>query len=495
MSNPQTIYQTNDLLLSATKKPSKREKQCLLMLALVFSLSGLWLGAKSDKKNISIVTNEAIQQSALVNQKSDFIPVNRIISQSVEAIFTPTLPNTMQLMTTSSIENLLTNRPIPIKTQRVLPQQPQWYSIILKNGDTLNKVFAQKGISAQQLQAITSLKEISPSLKKLHPGNEIKLLINADKKLQEMTFALNAIDSIEIDQKNNKFTAKIVHQPLETQLTYAGATIIHSLSKATYHAGIQGKLSLQLATIFKEKVELSKLKQGDKFKVLFEENYSKGKKVSTGNIVAAEIRTQGKIFKAVRYLDNKGNTEYYTPEGFSLKRGFIRYPLNFTHISSGYSLHRLDPVSHRWAPHQAIDFAAPIGTPIKASGDGRIQFAGRKGGYGNAIIIQHDRKYASLYAHMQHFGKGIRCGTQVKQGQVIGYVGITGMTTGPHLHYEFHVNGVKANPLKVELPLAPPLNRLARGKFIRDANQLIARLEGNEKVHLVVNTHAEKTQG
>lgn len=482
-----TVHHSNDLLLSATQQRSRSFKRRLLLAALAFGGASLWFGLKPASVPATPSPITTTVATTLDNPApSTLSPIaSAIAMNTINAM--PANLNQLQLSSSNIVPlQTTTSAKIPLKNG---VSSPRWQTVILKKGDTLGKVFSNNGLSAQQLHAVMSLKEVNSALKRLQPGNEIKLLVNPDKTLQQFQLALNAIDTLEVTRSNNGLKANLTHQPTETQLTYAGATVVHSLSQATRHAGIQGRLGSQLVHIFKDKVDLTRVKPGDRIKVLFEEEYIKGKRIRTGNIVAAEVNVQNQAFRAVRYVDAKGNADYYTPEGLSLKRGFTRHPVNYTYISSGFTHHRFDPILHRMASHEAIDFAAPAGTPIKATGDGRVSFAGNKGGYGNVVTIQHDHKYASLYAHMQRFAANIRPGAHVKQGQVIGYVGQTGMATGPHLHYEFRVNGVKHNPLTVELPSAAPLNRLARAKFIPQARQLMVRLRSDSKIRLVENNH------
>lgn len=481
-------YNYNDLLMSAYQKRPKSIKATLLVTAIALSGTGIWLGTKHATHQQPITTIALAQVP--VPQTTE---TSKAIIESLATAATPIAQTTMTPIAQVSEAKPVASHPEPVtqpapEIKHVDPA-PHWQTITLKKGDTLGKVFSKAGLSAKQLQTVMTLKEVKDSLKLLKPGNQIKLLVSPDKKLQQLSYALNAIDTLEVSSADNALSAKITHQKVDTQISYAAATVARSFSQAAAKAGLQGKLAGQLISIFKDKIDITRVKAGDRIKVLFEEDYIKGKKVRTGNIVAAEVQVQGKPFSAVRYVDAKGNIDYYTPEGQSLKRGFVRYPLNYSHISSGYILNRVNPVTGHIANHKAIDFAAPMGTPIKAAGDGKIAFAGMKGAYGNVVVIKHDSKYQTLYAHMQHFAANVRPGSYVKLGQVIGYVGRTGRATGPHLHYEFHVNGVKSNPLTVALPSAAPLNRLARAKFIPQAHQWMARLH-NENVHLVENHHS-----
>lgn len=481
-----SIYnKSNDLLLSATQKQAKIFRRRFLIGAL--SIAGIiaWWASHPH----STAPASAVLASTATPAASS-TPLEAAIASSLAA-------GTPMMLATDNTVRLDTTPAAPVKptvtaslnSKPAANGAPQWQTVTLKKGDTLGKVFSKTGLSAKQLQQVMAIKEVKTSLKRLQPGNQIKLLVSADKQLQQLSFALNTIDTLEIARTKDALNAKIIHAKADTQLTYAGAVVSRNFSQAMRKAGLQSKLTAQLAAIFKDKVDITKVRAGDRFKVLFEEEYIKGKKVRTGSIVAAEVNLQGKTYRAVRYVDAKGKTEFYTPEGKSLKKGFDRYPLTYTYISSGFSHNRFDPVAHRIASHPAIDFAAPQGTPIHAASDGKIVTASYNGGYGNMVLIKHDHKYESLYAHMQRFAANIRPGSYVKQGQVIGYVGQTGMATGPHLHYEVHVNGAKRNPLTIDLPSAAPLNRLARAKFIPQARQLMAQLQNNSKVRLVNNEH------
>jgi murein DD-endopeptidase MepM/ murein hydrolase activator NlpD len=269
-----------------------------------------------------------------------------------------------------------------------------------------------------------------------------------------------------------------LHLVPEAHITYSGGVIRSSLHQTAQAKGLDQKILSQLTRIFRDKINFSHdVQAGDTFNILYDEEYLQNKKIGTGEIEAAEIMTHGNQYKAVRYIDSSGHTDYYTPEGLSLHKGFIRFPVHYSHISSRYSVHRLNPVTHLVRPHMAIDFAAPPGTPIKAAADGRITFIGRRQGYGKAIIIRHFENSTTLYAHMRNFAAHLHAGSHVKEGDIIGYVGDTGRSTGPHLHYELRRNGVKQNPLTVALPSAAPLNKAARAQFIPSAKRLIAQLE------------------
>jgi murein DD-endopeptidase MepM/ murein hydrolase activator NlpD len=212
-----------------------------------------------------------------------------------------------------------------------------------------------------------------------------------------------------------------------------------------------------------------------------------GKQVGTGNILSARFTNRGKTYTAVRYTNKQGNSSYYNANGESMRKAFIRTPVDFARISSRFSNGRRHPILNKIRAHKGVDYAAPRGTPIKAAGDGRISLAGRHGGYGNAVIIQHGQRYRTLYAHMQGFAKGVRTGSNVKQGQIIGYIGTTGLSTGPHLHYEFQVNGVHVDPLSQKLPMSDPIANSEKSRFMQLSKPLMAQMDKEKSTMLALN--------
>jgi murein DD-endopeptidase MepM/ murein hydrolase activator NlpD len=199
------------------------------------------------------------------------------------------------------------------------------------------------------------------------------------------------------------------------------------------------------------------------------------------------LEKRGKVYTAVRYTDKNGNSSYYSEDGSSLRKAFIRTPVDFARISSRFSNGRKHPILNKIRAHKGVDYAAPRGTPIKAAGDGRVTLAGRKGGYGNTVVIKHGQRYQTLYAHMNGFAKGIRSGSNVKQGQIIGYIGTTGLSTGPHLHYEFQVNGVHVDPLSQKLPTSDPIHASEKQRFAQLSQPLIAKLDASKNTQVAVN--------
>ena len=229
------------------------------------------------------------------------------------------------------------------------------------------------------------------------------------------------------------------------------------------------------------------IRKGDQFTILYEDQYVDGEFIGHGNILAAEFINNGRRYQAVRYTDSGGKTDYYSLDGMIMRFVFFRTPVELARISSGFNLKRKHPILNKIRAHKGVDYAASRGTPIKSTGNGKIVHRGKKGGYGKTIVIKHGTKYSTLYAHMSNYRKGLKVGSRVKQGQVIGYIGSSGLATGPHLHYEFRVNGVHRNPLRIKLPGAEPLKKKYHEDFNRKADALLAQMDLVRNVQLASN--------
>ena len=283
------------------------------------------------------------------------------------------------------------------------------------------------------------------------------------------------------------FDIETVNRPVEKRVNFSEGQIQSSLFEAGKQAGLSDALVMEMAGIFGWDIDFAlDIRRGDKFSILYEEQFIEGKKYQTGTILAAEFTSQGKTFKAIRFTDKSGRTNYYTPEGLSMRKTFLRSPVDFRRISSRFGKRR-HPVLNKMRLHKGVDYAARRGTPIQSSGDGKVIFKGRKGGYGRVVIVQHGSRYKTLYAHMNGFKRGIRVGKYVKQGQTIGFVGSSGRATGPHLHYEFRVNGAHRNPLTVKLPNAAPIKSAFKNDFIAHAESLLAQLNTHKPTQLALN--------
>jgi len=357
------------------------------------------------------------------------------------------------------------------------PEIDPWKHITVEKGDTLSTIFSRLEIHSQ-LHAIASLPQIEALVKTIRPGDRLQILKDNDGKLAELIYHKSRTERVHVKRGTDGYAAEKVSDPIETRQAVAEATINDSLFLAGIKAGISENLIMQLAEIFEYDIDFAlDIRSGDHFRVIYLEQFANGEKLKDGPILAAQFINQGKTFYAFRYTNPKGETSYYSADGRSLKKAFIRTPVKFSRISSHFNPKRRHPILHTVRAHRGVDYAAPKGTPVKVTGDGKVIFAGWKKGYGKTVIVQHGRRYSTLYAHLSGFKKGIKRGRRVKQGQVIAFVGKTGAATGYHLHYEFRVNNVHKNPVTVKLPKAPPLPKSLRADFIAKTAALKTQLE------------------
>lgn len=346
----------------------------------------------------------------------------------------------------------------------------------VKSGDNLSFLFQRAGLSDTSLHELMSSTPSTQQLTKLHPGQTFTFEI-ADGKLYALRYKKNRLNTIQFTRTEDGFKDSSTSLTPDIQNAFREVTIVNSLFLAGTNAGLEDSLIMELANIFGWDIDFAlSIRTNDSFKVLYEEHFLNGEKLRNGPILAAEFTNQGTTFKAVRYVDNEGISNYYTQEGKSMRKAFLRTPVDFARISSHFNLRRKHPILNKIRAHKGTDYDAPTGTPIKAAGDGRVIFAGTKGGYGRTVILQHGQSYKTLYAHMSKYGKGIRTGKQVKQGQFIGYVGTSGLSTGPHLHYEFYLNGVVRNPVKVPLPKAESIPESELEAFKTQTQPIVAKI-------------------
>lgn len=365
--------------------------------------------------------------------------------------------------------------------------QPAWHTLKVGAGDSLARLFQRANIHAAQLQAIMNSGDAAKCLTQLHPGDTLRYQLDQNKDIIRLDYKLDETRELHILRASNGLVAKLLTHPVEIRHHLSNGEIQSSLYNAAQDAGLSDNLIMELASIFGWDIDFAlDIRKGDRFTVLYENRYIDGEKIGDGDILAAEFINRGKSFRAVRYKD--GN--YYSPEGNSMRKAFLRSPVDFRRISSKFTPERWHPVLGKKRPHRGVDYAAAIGTPIKSAGDGKIIFRGTKGGYGRTVIVQHGTRYTTLYAHMSGFKKGQQKGSRVRQGDTIGYVGKSGLATGPHLHYEFRVNGVHRDPLTVKLPQAEAIAKQYRDDFTRQAAPLLARLDIYQRSLLALNSSA-----
>jgi len=373
-------------------------------------------------------------------------------------------------------------------TQLTPPSDPLRKTATVGNGDTLSTVFARVGLDANELHAALSSSKDAKKLSRLRIGQVLEFKLTTDGKLESVRSKLSDLESIALSRTDKGYSFKRELVKPDVRTSYAHGTINSSLFLSAKRAGLSHSLTMDLANVFGYDIDFAlDIRNGDEFEVIYEEHVVNDKQVGNGNILAARFTNRGKTYTAVRYTSKQGVTSYYNADGNSMRKAFIRTPVDFARISSRFSMGRRHPILNKIRAHKGVDYAAPRGTPIKAAGDGKVLLAGRKGGYGNAVVIQHGNSFRTLYAHMQGFAKGVRTGGTVKQGQIIGYIGTTGLSTGPHLHYEFQVNGRHVDPLSQKLPMADPIARNEKSRFMQLSKPLMARMDQEKATLLALN--------
>jgi murein DD-endopeptidase MepM/ murein hydrolase activator NlpD len=349
--------------------------------------------------------------------------------------------------------------------------------VVVTRNDTLDRIFRRLKLNLADLASLRSLPGVRAALDSLRPGESLHLT-HKDGALFGFERRLNDSQTLKVSRDGNALKADVLQNALETRRRTVRGRIDSSLFEAGEAAGGHDPTAVALADIFGWDIDfVLNVRPGDTFVVTYDEIWREGAYVKDGPIEAAEFVNQGRAFRAVRYTDPQGGTYYYTPDGRSLYREFLRAPVEFTRISSRFNSARMHPILNRIRAHQGIDYAAPIGTPVHAAGDGRIRFAGWMGGYGNLVEIEHSSSIVTVYGHLSRFAHDTRVGAHVTQGTVIAYVGMTGLATGPHLHYEYRVNGVFKDPQTVALPGAPPIDARWRADFLSHAATLVASLD------------------
>jgi len=348
--------------------------------------------------------------------------------------------------------------------------------VVVGRNDTLDAIFRRMSLNKSDLAAIRNLPGIRQSLDFLKPGDSIKLT-HTDGDIKGLTRKVSETQTLEVIRQDGGFEAKMIDNPVEVRVRTARASIDSSLFQAAGAADISDTVALKLANVFGWDIDfVLDIREGDRFTAVYEQIFQDGKYLRDGEVLAAEFVNNGKVFRAVRFVGDNGSTGYYTPNGLAMRKAFLRAPVEFTRVSSAFNPHRHHPILNLIRGHMGTDYAAPTGTPVHAAGDGHVSFEGRRGGYGNAIVLTHGANVSTLYGHMSRFARNIHVGTRVQQGEVIGYVGMTGLATGPHLHYEYLTGGVHRNPQTVQLPGAEPLRAQDLQRFRELAGPLLSSL-------------------
>jgi murein DD-endopeptidase MepM/ murein hydrolase activator NlpD len=349
--------------------------------------------------------------------------------------------------------------------------------IVVGRNDTLDRIFRKLQLNLSDLANLRSMPGIKTHMDNLRLGESLHFVYR-DDELDGFERRLNENETLKVIRGPGGLRADVLQNPLEGRTRTVRGVIDRSLFEAVTAAGAHDQTAVNLADMFQWDIDfILDVQPGDSFVVTYRELYQNGVYVKDGPVLAASFVNQGRPYFAVRYVDSEGAARYFTPDGRSLHKAFLRAPVEFTRISSRFNSARHHPILNLIRAHKGIDYAAPMGTPVRAAGDGRVGYAGPKGGYGNVVEIEHSRSITTVYGHLSRFAKGTRAGAHVTQGQVIAYVGMTGLATGPHLHYEYRINGVFKNPQTVPLPDASPIEARFREDFLAKSAPLLTTLQ------------------
>ena len=353
-----------------------------------------------------------------------------------------------------------------------------WREERVQRGDTPGALLSRLGAEDPDAAEFLRTTRSARTLYQLIPGRTVRALTTTDGRLLALRYQANG-KVLNVQRRDDTFS--VTEQPLELErrVMMKSGEIRSSLFAATDAAGLSDAIAVQIADIFSTDIDFHRdLRRGDRFTVVYEMLYDQGEPIRAGRLLAAEFVNQGRAYQALYFEYAADQGGYYTPDGRNIRKAFLRSPLEFSRITSGFSGGRFHPILQQWRAHKGIDYGAPTGTRVKATGDGVVEFAGRhQGGYGNLVVLRHQSKYTTWYGHLSGFAKNVRKGARIAQGDVIGYVGATGLATGPHLHYEFRINDVHQNPLRVVLPSAPPISADRKAAFDAAAAPLAQQLQ------------------
>lgn len=448
-------------------------------------------GQKDVETEPSIVIQEDASESRV--NKGELVLTN-LSSETIQTEPNSTQKATLTNQALLSLTNYSAPIDIPLEIESVSAQSQQttrtdlndkWQKESVNQGDNLSLIFKRIDLSPQMVHKVITLDENTKILKKLKPGEVIHYQLNNAKQLVSLKYTINLQNTLYVNRHSvgdtYEYSSEIINKSIEHRTAYISGIIEDSLYLSGKRAGLTDRLVINLANIFAWDLDfILDIRKNDSFSLLYEEKYLDGELIGNGNIIAAEFINRGQTYRAIRYTDSKNNTNYYSESGLSMRKAFLRAPVDFRYISDSFNPKRFHPVQKRIKPHRGIDYAAPVGTPIRASGDGKVIASGYNRFNGKYVFIQHGNNIVTKYLHLSK--RTVSRGKRVKQGQTIGKLGSTGMVTGPHLHYEFVVNGVHRNPRTVKLPKADPIRKSEKANFLKASEMLVAQLESRKQI-------------
>jgi murein DD-endopeptidase MepM/ murein hydrolase activator NlpD len=383
----------------------------------------------------------------------------------------------------SSIEEIV----LPLNAQETPSHTAFWRSDRVQRGDTVSELLRRMNVQDAAADVFLRQSPSASSFRQLRIGSLLQAETDHDHQLLALRYTDNDGNLAQILRGDDGFRLESAPAVIERRVFVQTGEIVSSLYAATDEAGLPDAIANQLAEIFGGDIDFHRdLRRGDRFSVIYEMNHVNGEPAGSGRVLAAEFSNHGRTFRAFHFENSRHGGDYFSPDGKSMRKAFLRSPIEFSRVSSGFSRSRYHPVLNEWRAHKGVDYAAPIGTKVRATSDGSVEFVGSKGGYGNVVILNHQGRYQTVYGHLSRFAAGLRRGQRVSQGETIGYVGKTGLASGPHLHYEFKIGGIQRDPLKVSLPDGKPIEEVQRNAFMEVTRELDARLA------LLRNTHIAK---
>ncbi|KAF1712500.1 hypothetical protein CSC70_03000 [Pseudoxanthomonas kalamensis DSM 18571] len=398
------------------------------------------------------------------------------------ATIVPGFSSALQTPVSEPLATLPLSLPALSERTRAGGEEDGWQLVRVKPGHTLSAMFEELGIPAATLYRLLDNKDAKAKLSRLRPGNEIAFDLDDDGKLRALRYDRDPLSRVELRLDGDQVKQTVIERESVTRTVVLSGKVGRSFTRSARKAGLTAaNINALTDDIFKYDVDFnSDLDADDRFSVVVEQTWREGELVGTGPVQAATFTVDDKLYSGFRFARQGGKPEYFTAQGRPLKKSFIRMPIPYARLSSRFGSRR-HPVLGKMRMHKGVDYAAARGTPIMAAGDARVKFVGQQRGYGNVVILDHGKGYTTLYAHMSKFGK-VRTGQRIPQGTVIGYVGSTGLATGPHLHYEFRVNGAHRNPLSITMPPPEPLAGKELAAFRSYTSSALARIRTVEDV-------------